>query len=243
MEQIDVLPKGLKIIQDSQMFKYGIDAVLLSDFAKDKIKRDFRVCDLCSGNGIVPILLCGATKVCKILGVEIQKECVNLAQKSVKLNNLDEKIDFIAEDLKKLSTNQPFLQKTFDVVTVNPPYAKIDSGTKNIQNSLCVARHEILCDLNDVIKSAKFLLKDKGTLFMIHRSLRLNDIFSALFQQKIGAKSIRFVYGNANDKKNATMVLIEAKNNFAGEVIVLPPLFVYKDKGVYSDEMKEILLG
>ncbi|MGN0739686.1 MAG: tRNA1(Val) (adenine(37)-N6)-methyltransferase [Treponema sp.] len=161
-EQIDILHlKDFKIVQNKNFFKFGIDAVLLENFVK--VKRDEQIVDFCSGNGIIPVLLCAEYNVKKITGIEIQREAADLFLKSVRLNKLEEKVDVINDDIKNVK--KYFLPQSVNVVTCNPPYVKAQNIDKNKNDFLAVARHEILCTLDDVMKNANYVLKPAGRIF------------------------------------------------------------------------------
>ena len=230
----DLERNGLKIIQKEKGFRFGVDAVLLSDFVKVK-KRD-HVMDLCTGTGIIPILLSGKTEAAEIMGLEIQEEFVHMAKRSVELNLIKERVKILHGDLKdiKLLKDLP----KFNVVTVNPPYKKENSGIINEKDALTIARHEVSLNLEDVIKAAKLLLKDNGRFYMIHRPERLADIMTLMRKYKIEPKRIRMVYPNT--KKPPTMVLVEGLRGGGEFLKVEAPLFVYDDEGNYSDEIRRI---
>ena len=235
-ERIDDLQfKGLKLIQNKNGFCFGIDAVLLANFAKN-MKKCETVVDLCTGNGIVAVLLSGKTNASKIYGVEIQEDVASLAKRNVEINNLEGRVEILNKNLTELKENIP--SATVDSVTVNPPYMKAGSGVINEENTLVIARHEISCTLDDVIKEAARLLKFNGEFFMVHKPERLVEIFCVMRKYKIEPKRIRFVQPSAN--KPANLVLIEGSKN-AGEFLkVETPLCVYKDDGKYTDEIYDI---
>lgn len=235
-ERIDDLQyKGLKLIQNKNGFCFGIDAVLLANFAKN-MKKCETVVDLCTGNGVVAILLSGKTSASKIYGVEIQEDVANLAKRSVEFNKLDGRVEILNKNLKDLKDSIP--SATVDSVTVNPPYMKTGSGVINDENTLMIARHEISCTLEDVVKEAARLLKFNGEFFMIHKPERLVEIFCVMRKYKIEPKRIKFVQPSAN--KPANLVLIEGSKN-AGEFLkVETSLCVYKDDGKYTDEIYDI---
>lgn len=234
-EEIDDLQlKGLKIIQKSKTFRFGVDAVLLSDFAN--VKKNYRVMDLCTGTGIVPLLLLGKYNPSYIAGIEIQEDMAEMASRSMNLNEADDKIKIYQEDLK----NTEFLKSIgrFDVVTVNPPYKLVNSGIVNPSDKMAIARHEVMCNLEDVVVAARTLLKDNGRLFMVHRPERLADILELMRKYKIEPKRIRMVYPNT--KKAANIVLVEGQRDGGRFLKWEPPLFVYNDEGGYSDEINMI---
>ncbi len=235
-ERIDDLQfKDLKIIQNKQGFCFGIDAILLSDFAKGMKKANL-VVDLCTGTGIVAILLAGKTKAKKIIGVEIQRPCADMARRSVELNKLENRVEILNEDLKKLKDVIP--SASVDVVTVNPPYMKSGTGIVNDKNAMMVSKHEICCTLEDVIKEASRLLKFNGEFFMVHKSERLVDIFCTMRKYKIEPKRIRFIHPQLNKPSN--LVLIEGLRSGNAFLKYEKPLFVYDANNEYTDEIYEI---
>ena len=235
-ERIDDLEfKGLKIIQNEKGFCFGIDSVLLSDFAKN-IKKNSLVLDLGTGTGIIPILLCGKTELKKVIGVEIQEEVSNMARRSSKLNNLEEKFQVLNEDI--LSLGKLYANQTFDAIVTNPPYKKKDTGIINEDERKIISRHEITASLEDFIKISRDLLKDKGEFYMVHRPERLVDILYLLRKYKIEPKELRFVYSNA--KKPPKLVLIKGIKNAKEFLKVDKNLYIYDDKGNYTDEILKI---
>ena len=235
-ERIDDLEfKNLKIIQNEKGFCFGIDAVLLSDFAK-KIKDNSLVLDLGTGTGIIPILLCGKTNLKKIIGVEIQKEVFDMAKRSIMLNNLQEKFQVINENI--LNLNSIYKKQTFDVIITNPPYKKKNSGIINEDERKIISRHEITADLEEFIKVSRDLLKDKGEFYMVHRPERLVDILSLLRKYKIEPKEIRFVY--SNKEKPPKLLLIKGIKNAKEFLKVDKNLYIYDEKGNYTKEILKI---
>lgn len=235
-ERIDDLEfKNLKIIQNEKEFCFGMDAVLLSDFAKD-IKQNSKILDLGTGTGILPILLSGKIENTKIIGIEIQEKMAEMATRSVKLNNLENRIQIINEDIKNL--NNIFEKETFDVVVTNPPYKANNTGLKNEYEGKVIARHEIKCNLEDIIFASKNMLKDKGTLYMVHRPERIVDICEILRKYKIEPKIIRFVYPKAG--KEANLILVKAVKNAKKFLKIEKPLIIYKENGEYTDEILRI---
>ncbi|MBR3255618.1 MAG: tRNA1(Val) (adenine(37)-N6)-methyltransferase [Clostridia bacterium] len=235
-ERIDDLEfKGYKIIQNTEGFCFGIDSVLLSDFAKN-IKKDAKVMDLGTGTGILCILLSGKTNLKEITGVEIQKEVAEMAERSVKLNSLDNKIKIINENI--LNLNKIYENQSFDVIVTNPPYKKINTGVQNEDTKKLISRHEITASLEDFIKISKDLLKDKGEFYMVHRAERLVDIIYLMRKYKIEPKQIRFV--SPNLKKEPNLVLIKGIKN-ANEFLKFDKiLYVYNEDGSYTDEILNI---
>lgn len=235
-ERIDDLQfKDLKIIQNSQGFCFGIDAILLSDFAKD-MKKSELVVDLCTGTGVIPILLAGKTEAKKIIGVEIQEECADMAKRSVTLNNLENRVEIINIDLKFLKNVIP--SATVDVVTVNPPYMKKGTGVINEKNAIIISKHEVSCTLEDVIKEAARLLKFNGEFYMIHKSERIADVFCTMRKYKIEPKRVRFVYPQIDKPSN--LVLVEGTRSGKEFLKHEKPLIVYKENKEYTDEIYKI---
>ena len=235
-ERIDDLEfKNLKIIQNEKEFCFGMDAVLLSDFAKD-IKQNSKIIDLGTGTGILPILLSGKTENTEIIGIEIQEKMAEMATRSVKLNNLENRIKIINEDIKNL--NNIFEKESFDTVVTNPPYKENNTGLKNEYEGKIIARHEIKCNLEDIILASKSLLKDRGTLYMVHRPERIVDICEILRKYKMEPKTIRFIYPKAG--KEANLILIKAVKNARKFLKIEKPLIIYKENGEYTEEVLKI---
>jgi tRNA1(Val) A37 N6-methylase TrmN6 len=234
-ETIDDLQlNGLKLIQKEDGFKFGIDAVLLSDFAY--IKNKHKVIDLCTGTGIIPFLVYGKYAPESVYGLEIQEDMIEMANRSVQLNSLEEKIFFLNEDLKNIE----FLKKLqkFDIVTVNPPYKLNNAGILNLNDKLAIARHEILCNLEDVISASRVLLKDNGRLFMIHRPERLADIFTLMRKYKIEPKRVKMIHPKIGKAPN--IVLVEGQRDGGAYLKWDEPLYVYDSNGKYTKEINEI---
>lgn len=235
-ERIDDLEfKNLKIIQNKNGFCFGIDSILLTDFAKE-MKPKSKVIDLGTGTGIIPILLSKKTKSCNFVGCEIQKEVALMAERSVKINNLENQIEI--ENIDILDLKNKFKKGYFDVVTTNPPYKKINTGEKNEKENKLISRHEITASLDDFIKISFNLLKDKGSFYMVHRPERLAEIIYKLKQNKLEPKIIKFVYSNI--KSEPKLVLIKAVKNAKEFLKIEKPLFVYKEDGNYTDEILKI---
>ena len=231
-ERLDDLQcNGLYLIQDPDKFCFGIDAVLLSNFVK--VKKNGHVVDLCTGSGIVPILLSAKTGAKKITGIEIQSDIADMARRSVSYNKLDEKIDIINDDI---SNALKYINNcSVDSVCVNPPYMKDTTAIKNPDLPMAIARHELLTDLETVINIASKLLKESGKFFMVHRPSRLSEIFASMRQKRIEPKRLRFIHPYIESKAN--LVLIEGAKGSGVWMDVEPPLVVYKDKNVYTDEV------
>lgn len=224
--QTDILLNGYKILQNPSAFMFGIDAVLLAYFAKSEIRKNDVVVDLCTGNGIVPLLLESAASAEKIFGVEIQKDSAALAKESVSLNGLEEKIKIYNEDLKCI-VPQIFKKHSISCVTCNPPYMIVEHGKNNPSDSKAIARHEIFCTLEDVISTAEKLLKPHGKFFLIHRPFRLVEIFNLMERYSLMPKRIQFV--QPEEGKEANLVLIEARKNAKDRLKVEKVLNVYEN--------------
>ena len=234
-ERLDDLQcNGLYLIQDPDKFCFGIDAVLLSNFVK--VKKNGHVVDLCTGSGIVPILLSAKTGAKKITGIEIQSDIADMARRSVSYNKLDEKIDIVNDDI---SNALKYINNcSVDSVCVNPPYMKDTTAIKNPDLPMAIARHELLTDLETVINIASKLLKESGKFFMVHRPSRLSEIFASMRQNRIEPKRLRFIHPYIESKAN--LVLIEGAKGSGVWMDVEPPLVVYKDKNIYTDEVLKI---
>lgn len=230
----DLNLQGLRIIQKEKGFRFGVDAVLLSDFAQ--VRKKDRVMDFCSGTGIVPILLYGKTEAGEIHGLEIQEEFAEMAERSIILNGIEEKVKMHQGDLKDRNLVKNLGH--FHVVTANPPYKKVNSGILNEEDALTIARHEVAVTLEELIEAARAALKDQGRLYLIHRPERLADLISLMRKYKIEPKRIRMIYPNT--KKPPTMVLIEGVRDGGSFLKVEAPLFIYDDEGNYSEEIRRI---
>ncbi|SKA88818.1 tRNA1(Val) A37 N6-methylase TrmN6 [Clostridium sp. USBA 49] len=225
---------GICVIQKKNAFRFGVDAVLLANFAK--IKKGMRVIDLCSGTGVIPFILAGKTEASYISGIEIQEEMVEMANRSVKYNKLEDRVEFISGDLKDLNLLKN-MQKA-EVVTVNPPYKLKNSGIINSNDKNAIARHEICCTLEDVIIACRIVLKDNGRVYMVHRPERIADILCLMRKHKIEPKTIRMVHPNT--KKAPNIVLIEGQRDGGAFLKWEPPLYIYNDNGVYTEEIERI---
>ena len=231
-ERLDDLQRnGLKIIQKTDGFCFGMDAVLLSGFAS--VKPGERALDLGTGTGIIPLLLSAKTKGDHFTGLEIQTEIMKMAQRSVALNGLEKKIDIIQGDIKEAS--RIFGAASFDVVTSNPPYMNEAHGLKNPGDVKAISRHEVLCTLEDVVREGTKALKPGGRFYMVHRPHRLAEIITVMRQYKLEPKRMKFVHPFAD--KDANMVLIEAVRGGGAWLKLEPPVIVYKEPGVYTDEI------
>lgn len=234
-ERIDDLQRNnLKIIQNPNKFCFGMDAVLLSGFAR--IKDGSRVVDLGTGTGIIPILLSAKTKAEHLSGLEIQEESADMARRSVELNHLEDRIDIVVGDICQAS--EIFGASTCDAVTCNPPYMISQHGLKNPEGPKAIARHEVLCTLEDVIREAARLLKPGGNFFLVHRPFRMAEIIGKLLQYKLEPKRMQLVYPYIDKEPN--MVLLEACRGGKSRMTVEKPLIVYEKPGVYTPEIYEV---
>ena len=234
-ESVDDLQlKGLNLIQKQQGFRFGVDAVLLSHFAN--IKNKHRVIDLCTGTGIVPFLAYGKYEPKEVIGIEIQEDMVEMANRSSLLNNTTDIVKFVYGDLKDKALLDSLGK--FDVLTVNPPYKLNNAGIINPNDKLAIARHEVMCTLEDVIIAARRLLKDNGRMFIVHRPERLADIFGLMRKYKIEPKRVRMV--QPNTKKAPNIVLVEGQRDGGAFLKWEETLYVYDDNGNYSEEVDRI---
>ncbi|MGL5677253.1 MAG: tRNA1(Val) (adenine(37)-N6)-methyltransferase [Cellulosilyticaceae bacterium] len=235
-ERIDDLQRnGYRLIQNPEVFCFGIDAVLLAHFAK-VTKKTNNVLDIGTGTGIIPILMHAMYGKGKFTAIDIQEEMVEMANRSVLLNGIEEDVSIKQLDVKDYKAM--FEQYTFDLVTCNPPYMKGTTGLKNEHPSKTIARHEVMCTLEDIIEAAAYVLKDKGKFCMIHRPQRLVDIIYGMKVRGIEPKRMRMVHGKAGTAP--TMVLVEGVKNGGSEMRVESPLIVYNDDNTYTKEILEI---
>lgn len=236
-ERLDhILGEGLKIIQSPDVFAFSLDAILLARFAYVPIRKG-KILDMCCGNGIVPIYLSTRTKA-QIVGIEIQERLYDMACRSIAYNQLDHQIQMIHGDIKMVS--QFFSHGSFDIVTCNPPYfVTKDKKEQNSNKHFAIARHELLCNLADVVKAASFAVKEGGKFAMVHRPGRLIEIIEWMRTYKIEPKRIQFIYPKQGMEAN--MVLIEGIKSGKPDVKILPPFYVYQEDGIYTEEMKVIL--
>ncbi len=233
----DLQYKGLSIIQNKKWFCFGMDAILLSDFAK-KIKPNSTVVDLGAGTGIISILLSKKTKAKEIICIEKQKEMVDLINKNIEINKLNQKLKVIKSDI--INIEKEIKEKTIDAIVTNPPYKKQNTGLESENKQKHIAKVETTATLEDFIKISSKILKDNGELFMVHRPERLVDIISIMRKYKIEPKRIRFVYSHKNKEENAKLVLIEARKNAKAFLKVEKSLYVYEENGEYTEEINKI---
>ncbi|GIO15851.1 methyltransferase [Cohnella xylanilytica] len=230
----DLLTYELKIIQSPEVFSFSLDAVLLARFAG--VPPRGRVLDLCTGNGVIPLLLTTRTEA-RIDGVEIQPRLVDMARRSVGLNGLSDRVSIVEGDLKEYASPEG----AYDAVTVNPPYMPVRSGEHKENPHLAMARHEIGCTLEDVTAACSRLVRRGGRVSMVHRPSRLADIIESMRRHALEPKRIRFVHSRADTEAN--MVLIEALKEGKPEIRLLPPLIVYKKERQYTQELLDVFYG
>ena len=213
---------GLELIQNPAGFCFGVDAVFLSDFVK--VKPGETVLDLGTGNGIIPILLSAKTGGKKFTGLEIQENTADMARRSVAYNHLEERVDIVTGDIKEAA--EIFKPAFFDVITTNPPYMLSQHGLRNPDDAKAIARHEVLCTLDDILRESMRLLQDKGRFYMIHRPFRLTEIMIKMNHYKIEPKRIQFIHPYID--KEPVLVLIEGVRGARPRVTVEPPIIIYE---------------
>ena len=225
---------NMYIIQDTDMFNFSLDSVLLPNFVTIN-KKTKKILDIGSGNAPIPLILSTLTDA-QIMAVEIQKDVYELGRESIKINKLENRIDFINADINELY--KEIDTETFDVITCNPPYFKVnESSNLNDSEYKTIARHEIKLDLEKLFKIAKKLLKNKGNIAIVHRPERLSDIISEMKKNNIEPKRIQFVYPSINSEAN--ILLIEGTKNGNPGVKILPPLVSHKQNGEYTEQVKQ----
>lgn len=230
----DLQISGLSLIQKKSGFRFGIDAVLLADFAKDIASE--KTLDLCTGSAVIPILLSAKSKAKEIFGLEIQKSVFDTAVRSVLLNNLENRIFLTLGDLKNAA--EIYGKRKFDLITCNPPYMPTGCGIQNPESEKVIARHEILCTLEDVIRVSSDLLKHKGHLVIVHKPTRLADIIYQMRSYDLEPKRIRFIHKSL--KSEPSLVLIDAVFKGGTELRIMPPLYLYNDDGSETAELGEV---
>ena len=234
-ERIDDLQRnGYRIIQDPDRFCFGMDAVLLSGFAT--AKKGDKVLDMGTGTGIIPILMEAKTDAEHLTGLEIQPESADMALRSVQLNGLEDKISIVTGDIKEAKNLFP--KASFQVITSNPPYMIGQHGLVNPHSEKAIARHEVLCTLEDVIENAAALLVPGGHFYMVHRPFRLAEIMTTLVKYRLEPKRMQLVYPYIDKEPN--MVLIEAARGGKSRIQVEKPLIVYEKPGVYTPEIYDV---
>ena len=230
-ERVDDLQNGFYVIQDPQKFCFGMDAVLLSGFAK--VKKGEQALDMGTGTGIIPILLQDRTEGEYFTGLEIQEECAEMADRSVRYNDLQDKIQIVQGDIREAAGI--FGAASFHVVTCNPPYMIGQHGLTNPHLPKAIARHEILCNFDDIAQQASKVLKDKGRFYLVHRPFRLVELLATLTKYKLEPKRMQLVYPYIDQEPN--MVLIEACKGGNSRITVERPLIVYERPGVYTEDI------
>lgn len=234
-ERIDDLERsGLKIIQNPEKFCFGIDAVLLSGFAR--IKEGELIADIGTGTGIIPILLTAKSRGRKFIGIEIQEDMANMAKRSVALNKLEDRVEILCRDIKEIG--EEIRSSSLDAVLSNPPYMVASGGIVNPDEGLAIARHEIKCSLSDILRESGRMLKKGGRLYMVHRPHRLSKIICGMREYALEAKRIRLVH--PYKEKPANLVLIEAAKGGGVWMDVEPPLIIYEAPGKYTQEILDV---
>ncbi|GAA5417903.1 tRNA1(Val) (adenine(37)-N6)-methyltransferase [Paraliobacillus ryukyuensis] len=239
-ERMDYLTAdgSMRIIQSPTVFSYSIDAILLADFARIPLKRG-KILDLCTGNGVIPLLLSNRSQA-TITGVELQSRLYDMAERSVAMNQKEEQIGLIHGDLKEMPAR--FGNDKFDTVTVNPPYFQTEHTAHHNKNEyLTIARHEVYCSLEDVIKACSKLVKSGGKLAMVHRPNRLVEILTLLKMYKLEPKRMQLVY--PREGKEANILLIEAIRDGNPDLHILSPLYTFDQQGQYTKELHRIIYG
>ncbi|USB33289.1 tRNA1(Val) (adenine(37)-N6)-methyltransferase [Paenibacillus sp. YPG26] len=232
----DLLTHDLHIIQSDEVFSFSMDAVLLARFAS--VPKHGRILDLCTGNGVVPLLLTTRTEA-QIEGIEIQERLADMADRSVRMNGLGDRIKIRLGDLRELVNETG--HGVYDAITVNPPYMPLRAGEIKLNTHQAIARHEIHCSLEEVIQASMRLLRNGGKVTMVHKPQRLGEIISLLRQYRLEPKVIRFVHPRKHMEAN--IVLIEALRDGKPDLRILPPLIVYQEDGQYCPEIMDIYYG
>ena len=234
-ERLDDLERNnLKIIQNPNKFCFGLDAVLLTSYIK--VRKGELMMDLCSGNGIIPLLMSAKSEGQHFTGIELQSECADLARRSIEGNGLTERIDMVCGDIKEVTAL--FKAGSYNVVTANPPYMIGGHGIANPESAKSIARHEVACTLDDVTRAAAYLLPPGGRFYMVHRPFRLPEIITSLKEYKLEPKRMQLVYPYIDKEPN--MVLLEAVKGGNPRMTVERPLIVYSEPGVYSTEVDDL---
>lgn len=237
-ERIDELfRENMRIIQSSETFSFSVDALLLANFVKIN-KRDNRIMDLCSGNGIIPLLL--SSRAAKpIDAVEIQSLLSDMAERSIEMNGKSDQITMYNADIKSLKTSMK--HSSYDVITVNPPYFTSNQPLKD-KGPQSIARHELHIDLKGIVEACRYLITNKGRLYMVHRAERSAEVFTELHNQGFRVRRAQYVYNDTNSR-TAMFLVVEAIFNSNAYADILPPFYIYKADQVYSDEMLEVYYG
>ena len=231
----DLQNKNMKIWQDTSEFCFGMDAVLLADFAASKMKNKDVSADLCTGNGIIPLLIYARVNKLDMTAVEINPETAELAKYNMHYNGVEESINVVCDDVKRFARNN---LNIFDAITVNPPYTPIGRGFTSQKSSVSTARHEVELTLEELLHSCCMLLKDKGRMFMVHRAHRAAEAIALMQRHRIEAKTITFIHPKKGEEAN--LFLVEGVKNAGHWLKVTEPLIVYNDDGSYTDMIHEI---
>lgn len=232
-ERIDDLNlNGKKIIQNTDYFCFGIDSVLLANFVNSNSSKNIIV-DLCSGSGVIPVIISQKKKYKNIYAVELQKEMYDLLTRNIEINCLEDNIIPIHKNIKEFN-----IKEKADIVVCNPPYKEVGTGVENDNSVKFIARHEKECTLEDVFECSAKILKQKGKLYLVHKPQRLTDFISSARKYNLEPKKMRFVYPTVNSKPS--IVLIEYVNYGGNEMNILPPLIEYDENGNYTKEIIEI---
>lgn len=227
--------KNIKIVQNKDYFNFSLDSILLPNFV-EITRKTKKILDMCTGNAPIPLILSMKTDA-KIYGVELQKEVYDLAKETIKINNLGNQIELINDNIKNLK--KIFDTETFDIITCNPPYfKKKDDSIINENKVKSIARHEIEMELEDVMIISKALLKNEGSLVLVHRTDRLIEIIELMKKHNIEPKRMRLIYPKVNMESN--LVLIEGRKNGKEGLKILPPLYIHNDDSSYTSEVLEM---
>ena len=236
-ERLDYLIKeNLRIVQNDDVFSFSTDALLLAHFTH--VRKQNKILDLCSGNGVIPLLLSDKGQN-KIVGVEIQPPLVDMAKRSITYNQLSTQIEMLQLDLKE--AHKHFNPSESSLVTCNPPYFKVNQQHQHQKHAHKIARHEIACTLEDCCFAARHLLKQGGRLVMVHRAERLMDVLSSMRYYQIEPKKLYFIYSKHN--RAAQTIVVEGRKGGSQGLEIQPPFYIYNEDGAYSKEMSEIYSG
>ena len=238
----DLNLNGLKVYQETEYFCFGIDSVLLANFVNSNSSKN-NIVDLCSGSGVIPVIMSAKKKYNKIIGIELQKEMYELLKQNIEINKLEEKIIGINEDIKNIDNIKEELMQNIgcnkvDIATCNPPYKKQGTGIENENDVKYIARHEVKCNIEDIFKTTSNILKSKGKLYIVHKPDRLVDLFEIARKYKLEPKTVRFVHPTSI--KAPSIVLIEYIKDGGNELKILDPLIEYNENGSYTDEIYDI---
>lgn len=230
----DLQLDGLKILQKADGFRFGVDAVLLADFAKGI--RSAKTLDLCTGSGIIPTILSAKTTTEEFFALEIQQEIYNMAVRSAEINGLTDRVKFDLGDLK--NADKIYGKRQFGLITCNPPYMPCGTAIVNESDTKIISRHEVMCNLEDVIMMSSVLLKQKGHLTLVHKPTRLTDIICLMRNYEIEPKRIRFVHKKTDSEPS--LILVDGAYKGGKELRIMPPLYLYNADGSQTDELKRI---